>query len=168
MSDWVRRLAQQAKQQRADQARQAEVIAAKAPELWDRLLGVIRGCLEAFNTAFQGDAEREVRWIQPSNHLFYIIRKYRPDPTPASISLDVGRGRIEARVDMDTQLTRHFILPEPQMLEALEIAVDANQDLYLESGGRPLTLEQASEVLLRPLLFHGGEGGQAGAAGQTR
>jgi hypothetical protein len=162
MSDWVRKLAQQAKQQRADHDRQAGVISARAPALWEQVVGVIRACLEDYNAAFQGDQEREVRWIQPSNHLLYVVRKYRPDPSPGSISFDVGQGRIEARVDRDNQLTRHFILPEPEVLEAVDIAADESQNLFLEHAGRRVSLDEASEILLRPLLF--GEAGRASAA----
>lgn len=151
---WVQERVQQIKQAEESQTSQREwqlhcerVINAKAPELTRSVWSAMERDVQEFNDSFPTTPQRKIEFQkQPSDRI--LVRK---PYFPALI--------LEARLDLEGRAIRFTCSMTPdsesspqRSVGILRIRVFDDGNLMLFNGERPLTCEEASQLLLDSIL----------------
>ena len=154
-ASWVQREAEKRREQeRAMQQKSAarldrvKKVADKAPALWGKFAGVLENHVAEFNQLFRDDKQRVFEVEKPSSGT--LVLKRAPYPSV----------RMEIFLNVDTRSVNYLIVRTPRAhaksseeIGAIPIALDEKGAPQLMSGSKPLALEAASELILKPVLF---------------
>lgn len=152
---WVQREAEKRREQeRALQQKSAarldrvKKVADKAPALWEKLAAVVENHVAEFNQFFRDDKPRLFEVEKPAPRTLLLQRA----PFPSI--------RMEIFLNLDTRSVNFQVVRTPRAhaksseeIGAIPIALDDKGAPHLMNGDRPLTLEAASELILKPVLF---------------
>ena len=139
------RLLQQKSAARLDRVKK---IADKAPALWEKFAAVVENHVAEFNQLFRDDKQKlfEIEKLAPRT----LLLKRSPYPSL----------RMEIFLNVDTRSVNWQVVRTPRAhaksseeIGALPIALDGKGAPQLMNGSRPLALEAASELILKPVLF---------------
>ena len=152
---WVQREAQKRKEQErllkeksAARLDRVKKVADKAPALWDKFADVLENHVAEFNQLFRDDKQKMFQVEKPAPRTLLLKR----DPYPAV--------RMEIFLNLDTRSVNYQIVRTPRAhaksseeIGAIPIALDDKGAAQLMNGSKPLMLEAASELILKPVLF---------------
>ena len=155
MESWVKREAEKRKelerqQQQKSEARASRVkkVADKAPALWEKFAAVVENHVAEFNLLFRDDKLKVFQVEKPAPRALLLKRS----PYPAV--------RMEIFLNLDTRSVNYQVVRTPRAhgrpseeIGAIPIALDDKGAPQLMSGNHQLTLEAASELILKPVLF---------------
>jgi len=156
MEHWAKELAEKIKLQedlrRQEELRQrekAKLFASGATHVWRQFLSTLEKDLEEFNKAFEDEKSRMVSQRGPGARLG--LRWAFVSRNQLEVSLDLERQVIEYRINMKG--LSEGVSPEKSAL--LNLPMNDAGEIAISAGDQILTLEQASEFLLRPVLSWG-------------
>jgi len=139
------RLLQQKSAARLDRVKK---IADKAPALWEKFAAVVEHHVTEFNQLFREDKQKLFDVEKPAPRTLVLKRTSYP-----SI-------RMEIFLNPDTRSVNYQIVRTPRAhaksseeIGAIPIALDEKGAPQLMNGDRPLAVEAASELILKPVLF---------------
>jgi hypothetical protein len=152
---WVKREAEKRKEQeRALQQKSAarldrvKKVADKAPALWEGFAAVVENHVAEFNQLFHDDKQKLFEIEKPAPRT--LVLKRSPYPSV----------RMEMFLNLETRSVNYLIVRTPRAhakpseeIGAIPVALDEKGAPQLINGSHPLTLEAASELILKPVLF---------------
>jgi hypothetical protein len=152
---WVQREAENRKEQErllqqksAARLDRVKKTAEKAPVLWGKLAAVLESHVAEFNQLFRDDKQRLFEVEKPAPRTLLLKRS----PYPSV--------RMEIFLNLETRSVNYLIVRTPRAhaksseeIGALPIALDPKDAPQLMNGSQPLSLEAASELILKPALF---------------
>ena len=152
---WVQREAEKRKEQeRALQQKSAarldrvKKVADKAPALWEKFAAVVENHVAEFNQLFRDDKPKVFEVEKPSSGTLVLKRS----PYPSI--------RMEIFLNLETRSVNYLIVRTPRAhaksseeIGAIPVALDEKGAPQLMNGDRPLAVEAASELILKPVLF---------------
>ncbi len=152
---WVQREAEKRKEQeRALQQKSAarldrvKKVADKAPVLWEKFAAVVENHVAEFNQLFREDKQKVFEVEKPAPRT--LVLKRSPYPSV----------RMEIFLNLETRSVNYQVVRTPRAhaksseeIGAVPIALDEKGAPQLMNGAKPLALEAASELILRPVLF---------------
>jgi hypothetical protein len=156
MAHWAKELAEKIKLQeelrRQEEFRRQErarLFASKAAHLWREFVSVLEKDLEEFNKVSTAEKTKVVSQRGPGSRLSLCWASSSRDQL--EVRLDSERQAVEYRLSMKG-------LPEgisPEKIGLLNLPMNDAGEITVNNGDQVLTLEQASEFLLRPILSWG-------------
>ena len=139
------RLLQQKSAARLDRVKKT---ADKAPALWEKFAAVMENHVAEFNQLFRDDKQKLFEVEKPTPRALLLKRS----PYPSV--------RMEIFLNVDTRSVNYQVVRTPRAhgksseeIGALPIALDPKGAPQLMNGSQPLSLEAASELILKPVLF---------------
>ena len=155
MESWVKREAEKRKEQeRLQQQKSAarldrvKKVADKAPALWEKFAAVVENHVAEFNQLFRDDKQKVFEVEKPAPRTLVLKRS----PYPSI--------RMEIFLNLDTRSVNYQIVRTPRAhaksseeIGAIPIALDDKGLPQLMNDSKPLALEAASELILKPVLF---------------
>ena len=152
---WVQREAEKRREQErllkeksAARLDRVKKVADKAPALWDKFAAVLENHVAEFNQLFRDDKQKMFQVEKPAPRTLLLKR----DPYPAV--------RMEIFLNVETRSVNYQIVRTPRAharsseeIGAIPIALDDKGTPQLMNGSKPLMLEAASELMLKPVLF---------------
>jgi hypothetical protein len=153
---WVQREAEKRKEsERAQQQKSAarldrvKKVADKAPALWEKFAAVVENHVAEFNQLFRDDKQKVLEVEKPAPRTLLVKREVYPAV------------RMEIYLNLDTRSVNYLVVRTPRAhaksseeMGAIPIALDDKGVAQLtDGGGKPLTPDVASELILKPVLF---------------
>jgi hypothetical protein len=141
MSDWIDKMkssdernSQFNREQAASRLHKAKMISAKAPQVWEILIGQIKADSEKLNETFPDDVSRQCDFIQ--RDLDYTLQNRKLPIRILGLSLNLEGHQINMR-----EATRHSIEYQPELKPESPVLfkLDANDNLQFEWLGRSYT-----------------------------
>jgi hypothetical protein len=138
MSDWIDRMksteernSQFNQEQTASRLHKAKMILAKAPRVWEVLIGQIKEDSEKLNRTFPDDTSRQCDFIQ--RDLEYTLQNRQLPIRILSLSLNLNGHQIDMR-----EATKHSIEYQPVLKPESPVLfkLDANDNLQFEWFGK--------------------------------
>lgn len=154
-SSWVQREAVKRREQErllheksADRLDRVKKTADKAPALWEKFAAVLENNVAEFNQLYRHDQQKLFEVEKPSRRMLLLKR-----PSYPSI-------RMEIFLNLETRSVNYLIVRTPRAhaksseeIGALPITLDPKSAAQVMNGSQPLSLEAASELILKPVLF---------------
>jgi hypothetical protein len=152
---WVKREAEKRREQeRALQQKSAarldrvKKVADKAPALWEKFSAAVENHVAEFNQLFRDDKQRVFEVERPASGTLVLKRS----PYPSI--------RMEIFLNLETRSVNYQVVRTPRAhgrpseeIGAIPVALDEKGAPQLMNGSHPLTLDAASELILKPVLF---------------
>jgi len=131
-----------------DRHAKQQKIQRESPEAWDRLREVMRQSTDSFRTRFAEEEKLDLKVAQPLRQFSISISGPNRPYETAVFSLDTSNCAIcRENVPVPGSRTRQT------ELEVLKIDVDDGDTISWVFDGKRVNDEQASEILLKPILF---------------
>ncbi len=151
---WVQERVEQIKRAEETQASQREwqlhcerVIRAKAPDLARSVWAAVERDIREFNDSFPSTPQRKIEFHrQPSNRI--LVRK----PYYPALILEAWLELEERAIRFTCSMTPDSESSPQRSVGIFRIRLFDDGNLMLFNGERPLTCEEASQVLLHPIL----------------
>ena len=155
MESWVKREAEKRKEQArllqqksAARLDRVKKVADKAPALWEKFAAVVENHVAEFNQLFRDDKQKIFEVEKPAPRTLLLKRS----PYPSV--------RLEIFLNLDTRSVNYQVVRTPRAhakpseeIGAIPIVLDEKSLPQLMQGSKPLALEAASELILKPVLF---------------
>jgi len=141
MSDWIDKMksgeerdSQFNREQAASRLHKAKMISAKAPQVWEILIGQLKADSEKLNKTFPDDVARQCDFVQ--RDLEYSLQNRKLPIRILSLSLNLEGHQIKMR-----EATKHSIEYQPELKPESPVLfkLDANDNLLFEWLGRSYT-----------------------------
>lgn len=157
MTDWAKELAEKIKLQeesrRREEFRQQErtrLFASKVPQLWREFISVMEKDLEEFNKVFASEASTRIVFQRGPGTRFRLHWAFA-SRDQLEVLLDLERQVIEYRLSRKGLSEGVF----PEKTGILSLPMNEAGEISLRNEEQTLTLDEASELLLRPVLSWG-------------
>ena len=152
---WVQREAEKRKEQErllheksAARLDRVKKVADKAPALWEKFAAVLENHVAEFNQLYRDDKAKLFEVEKPAPRTLLLKRS----PYPSI--------RMEIFLNVETRSVNYQIVRTPRAhaksseeIGAIPIALDDKGAPQLMNGSKPLAVDAASELILKPVLF---------------
>jgi len=152
---WVQREAEKRREQErllheksAARLDRVKKVADKAPALWDKFAAVLENHIAEFNQLYRDDKQKLFEVEKPTARTLLLKRSSYPSV------------RMEVFLNLDSRSVNYLIVRTPRAhaksseeIGALPIALDSKSAPQLMNGSQALSLEAASELILKLVLF---------------
>jgi hypothetical protein len=152
---WVQREAEKRKEQErllheksAARLDRVKKVADKAPALWEKFAAVLENYVAEFNQLYRDDKARLFELEKPAPRTLLFKRASYP-----SVRMEIFLNVDTRSVNYQVVRTARANAKPSEEIGALPIALDDKGVAQLMRGSKPLALEAASEVVLKPVLF---------------
>jgi hypothetical protein len=152
---WVQREARRRREQErlaqeksAARACRVKKIAEKAPALWDKFAAVVENHVAEFNQIFHDDKQKLFEVGRPAPRSLLLQRAAYP-----AVRMEIFLNLDSRSVNFQVVRTARANAKPSEEIGAIPVVLDDKGIAQLMSGSKPLALEVASELVLKPVLF---------------